>query len=340
MKDLYPWHKDAWRNLLGLKTRLPHALLIKGAKGVGKLDLAMNFAQSMLCRAPLASGMPCVECDSCHWFDQGTHPDFRLIQPDSLSLLEDGVEKEGGKKPSREISVDQIRALGSFSNLSAHQGGYRIVLIHPAESMNNNSANALLKTLEEPTSNLLFVLVTHQPQQLLPTILSRCLSLTVNTPGQEVGVAWLEQQRVVNPGKVLAQAGGSPLRAWQSMEAGEGAEELDLLLLALQRPQQIEPLMLADKLQRTAPGQVVHGLQQWCYDLTSAKQTGRVRYFPDQLALLKKLSLAAPIMNLLRLQKELQAAKRAAFHPLNPKLQLEAILLSYQQAFIDQRGQR
>ena len=160
MKQLYPWQDEIWQRMQDLRSRLPNALLLKGAEGIGKLDLAMDFAQSILCEAPLASGFACETCPSCHWFAQESNPDFRLIQPDALS--DDTAEKESGKKASKEISVDQIRALSSFSNLSAHSGRYRVVLIHPAEAMNNNSANALLKTLEEPTDKLLFILVTHK----------------------------------------------------------------------------------------------------------------------------------------------------------------------------------
>jgi DNA polymerase-3 subunit delta' len=333
MKNLYPWQQESWQSLNGLRTRLPNALLIKGAKGIGKQEMAVNFAQSLLCDAPLASGLPCCECDSCHWFEQGSHPDFRLVQPDALNDTEESGEKESGKKPSREISVDQIRALANFANMSAHQGGYRIVLIHPAESMNINSANAVLKTLEEPTEKLLFILVTHKPQQLLPTILSRCLSLIVNTPSREVGAAWLKQRGVENPESALAQSGFAPLLALHWAEEGEGTEELSVLLSSIRHPSQMDALALADKLQRSAPALVVHCLQQWCYDLASVKITGQVRYFPEHMDVLKKLSANISAMTLLRYQKELQIAKREAFHPLNQKLQFESILLSYRLIF-------
>lgn len=333
MKDLYPWQKEVWLSLQGLRTRLPNAILFKGAQGIGKLDMAIGYAQLVLCEVPSTSGFPCHQCDSCRWFEQGIHPDFRLIQPDALSSSEEGDEKESGKKPSREISVDQIRALSSFANMSAHQGGYRIVLIHPAESMNNNSANALLKTLEEPTEWLLFILVTHKPQQLLPTILSRCLSVTVNTPDRECGIAWLKQQGVVEPRNALAQSGFAPLQALHWAERGEGAEEVNVLLSALQRPTQLDALMLADKLQRSSPAQIIHCLQQWCYDLASARLTGEVRYFPEQVDVIKKLSSGISFERLLGYQKGLLSSRREALHPLNPKLQFESILLSYLQIF-------
>lgn len=331
MKELYPWLNEVWAGLLGLRTRLPNALLIKGIKGVGKFDLATTYAQSLLCESSVSSGLPCGDCDSCHWFEQGSHPDFRLLQPDILNTTEEGAEKETGKKPSREISVEQIRSLAHFASLSSHRGGHRIVLIHPAEAMNINSANALLKTLEEPTEKLLFILITHKPQQLLPTILSRCLSVGVNTPSRADGIAWLQQQGMLNPENALAQSGFAPLAAIRGTDDGGDELELEILLTALRRPTQMDAMLLADKLQKTAPGVVVHCLQQWCYDLSSVRLTGQVRYFPKEIVPLNKLAIDVPAMRLLRFQKELNIAKREAFHPLNSKLQLESILLTYRQ---------
>jgi DNA polymerase-3 subunit delta' len=333
MKSLYPWQTESWQALQGLHARLPHALLLKGAQGIGKLDLALNFAQSLLCEKPNADGMACQECSSCHWFEQDSHPDFRLVQPDAMTAAEDGEEKAGAKKPSREISVDQIRDLSSFTNLSAHCGGYRVVVIHPAEALNNNAANSLLKTLEEPTDKLLFLLVTHKPQQLLPTILSRCLSFAVHTPTREVGAAWLAQQGVANPEQALAQTGFAPLQALGWAESGEGSEERSMLLAAICQPAKLDALALADSLQRSAPVHVIHCLQQWCHDLTSAKLAGSVRYFPAQAVEIGKLADNVPSVALMRFQKELLEAKRAAFHPLNPRLVMESLLLSYRQLF-------
>ncbi|MDD5059274.1 MAG: DNA polymerase III subunit delta' [Sideroxydans sp.] len=333
MKTLYPWQTESWRALQGLRSRLPHALLLKGAQGIGKLDLALNFAQSLLCEKPNADGLACQKCNSCHWFGQNSHPDFRLIQPDALTAVEDGEEKPGSKKPSREISVDQIRDLSNFANISAHCGGYRIVVIHPTEAMNTNAANSLLKTLEEPSANLLFLLVTHKPQQLLPTILSRCLSVAVPTPTRENGAAWLAQQGVKHPEQALAQTGFAPLQALNWAESGEGAEERSILLAAIRQPAKMDALSLADSLQRSAPGYVIHCLQQWCHDLTSAKLTGKVRYFPEQTEEIIKLASGVTAVALMRFQKELFEARRAAFHPLNPKLFLESLLLSYRHLF-------
>ncbi len=334
MNKLYPWQFESWQALQGLRTRMPHAVLLKGAQGIGKLDLALNFAQSLLCQHPQDAGLACGHCDACRWFEQDSHPDFRLIQPDALAAADEEDLPSSGKKPSREISVDQIRDLSGFANLSAHCAGYRIVVVYPAESMNTNAANSLLKTLEEPTESLLFLLVTHKPQQLLPTILSRCLAFAVPTPSPEVGVAWLREQGLKQPEQALAQTGFAPLQALLWSESGEGAEERAILLDAVRQPSRLDALALAERLQRGIPVHIIHCLQQWSHDLAAIKLAGRARYFPKQTSHLQKLAEATSTMALLRFQKELQDARRAAFHPLNPRLFLESLLMSYRQLFI------
>src|SRR4030066_1117859 len=218
MKQMYPWQKNDLARLQELRKRPPHGLLFKGSKGIGKFDLAMNFAQSLLCQHPGESDVACGVCPRCHWFEQESHPDFRLLQPEVLSL--NGEETEdlksvSGKKPSKLISVDQVRGLADFVGMSAHQGGRRVVVIHPAEAMNTNAANALLKSLEEPPQGLLFILVSHKPQQLLPTILSRCLSFAVSAPDAVEAARWLAQQGVKNPDEALADSGFAPVAAGQ-----------------------------------------------------------------------------------------------------------------------------
>lgn len=333
MLDIYPWQIASWQALQELRRRLPHALLIRGAQGIGKLDLALNFARSLLCERSAGDGTPCGICNSCHWFEQESHPDFRLIQPDALNSEDEAEAKAGGKKPSREISVDQIRELTNFANLSSHCGGYRIVLIHPAEAMNSNAANALLKTLEEPTANLFFLLVTHKPQQLLPTILSRCQGFVLPTPTREAGIAWLSGQGVHHPEQALAQSGFAPLQARSWAESGEGAAERKSLLDAIHQPAGFDPFLLVEALQRSQPVQIIHCLQQWCHDLATAKLAGTVRYFPDHLSVILKLANLLSATDLMRFQKELLLARRAANHPLNQKLFLESLLLSYRQLF-------
>jgi DNA polymerase-3 subunit delta' len=326
MSSIYPWQANDWSRLQALRQRLPNGLLFKGAKGIGKFDLAMTFAKSLLCQQPDAQNFSCGICPSCHWFEQGSHPDFRLLQSELESL--DGEETESGKKPSKQISVEQVRALSDFIGMSAHQGGRRIVVIHPAETMNTNSANALLKSLEEPPKDLLFILVSHKPQQLLPTILSRCLSFSLPAPDTESAIKWLVKQGVKAPAEALAASGFSPLQALQ-LDEKTGSEERAKLLQALRQPSGLDVFSLAETLQKTEQVLVVQWLQQWSYDLSAMKLAGKLRYHLGDEASIKKLVEPIAPLNLVRLQKLLVTAKREAQHTLNPKLFFESLLLNY-----------
>jgi DNA polymerase-3 subunit delta' len=337
MKDIYPWQKNDWARLQELRRRPAHGLLFKGSKGIGKLDLALNFAQSLLCQHPDESEFACGKCPSCHWFGQNSHPDFRLLQPEALSL--DGEETDdlksvSGKKPSKQISVDQVRGLADFIGMSAHQGGRRVVVIYPAEAMNPNAANALLKNLEEPPQGLLFILVAHKPQQLLPTILSRCLSFALPAPDAASASRWLAEQGVKNPAEALAASGFAPMQAVQQ-DQQLGSEERNKLLRAVRQPAGLDVFALAEALQKTEQVLVVQWLQQWCYDLSSMKLAGKLRYHPGEEAAIKKLVEPIAPLNLARLQKYLQTAKREAQHTLNPKLFFESLLLAYRQLMLE-----
>jgi len=337
MKENYPWQKNDWARLQELRKRPAHGLLFKGTKGIGKLHLAINFAQSLLCQHPEVSGLACGKCPSCHWFEQGSHPDYRLLQPDALSL--DGEDSDdfkpvSGKKPSRQVSVDQIRGLADFIGMSAHQGGRRVIVIHPAEAMNSNAANALLKNLEEPPPGLLFILVSHKPQQLLPTILSRCLSFALPAPDAASTKRWLAEQGVKNPADALAVSGFAPLQAVK-LDEQLGSEEREKLLRAVRQPTALDVFALAEALQKTEQVLVVQWLQQWCYDLSSMKLAGRLRYHPGEETAINKLVESVAPLNLARLQKHLQTAKREAQHTLNPKLFFESILFAYSQSMLE-----
>jgi DNA polymerase-3 subunit delta' len=328
MSELYPWQKNDWQRLQELSKRPPQGLLFKGSKGIGKLDLALNFAYSLLCEKPQASGLACGICPACHWLSQGSHPDFRLLQPDVLSLA--GEETESGKKPSKQITVEQVRELADFLGMSAHQGGKRVVVIHPAEAMNSNAANALLKSLEEPPRDMLFILVTHKPQQLLPTILSRCVSFALTVPDAPAATRWLQERGVKHPEQALAAVGYSPLLAIQG-DAQAGTDERAKLLTALRQPASLDVFALAEMLQKTEQVLVVQWLQQWSYDLAAMKLAGSLRYHMGEEEAIKKLVAPIAPLNLERLQKLLQTAKREAQHTLNPKLFFESLLLAYRQ---------
>ena len=170
-----PWNQSILDSLKARLERLQHALLLHGARGVGKLALAERFAQLLLCEHEDAARRPCGACGACRWFLAGNHPDFRRLEPEALMPeAPEGEEGEEGparraKQPSLVIKIEQVRALADFLSVGSHRGKRRIALVHPAEDMNPNAANALLKGLEEPPAGAVFVLVSHRPARLLPT---------------------------------------------------------------------------------------------------------------------------------------------------------------------------
>ena len=175
---MHPWNEPILESLKRRADTLPHALLIHGPQGVGKLKLAERVVQLLLCEAADAGRKPCGACDGCRWYLAGNHPDFRRVEPEALAAP---VEAEGEEpastrkgKPSQEIKIDQVRELAGFLNIGSHRGRRRVALVHPADEMNAHAANALLKSLEEPPGDAMFVLVSHRPMRLLATIRSRC----------------------------------------------------------------------------------------------------------------------------------------------------------------------
>ena len=235
---MHPWNQPILDSLKATRERLPHALLLHGPRGVGKIELAERVAQLLLCEHADAAARPCDKCDACRWYLAGNHPDFRRVEPEAIAKAPPAVEEEGEeggaaeaparrtKQPSLFIRIEQIRELADFLNVGSHRGALRIALVHPAEDLYPNAANALLKSLEEPPPGAVFILVSHRPARLLPTIRSRCVALPVPIPPRDAAIGWLKQQGAQNPDRWLAYAGGAPVQALQYAEEAEGWDRL------------------------------------------------------------------------------------------------------------------
>lgn len=317
---------------------MPHALLLLGQRGIGKFELAREFAASLLCEQPAGDGRACGQCLPCNWYGQGNHPDFRLLQPDALA--EEAEAEEGKKKASQQITIDQVRGLDEFLNVGTHRGGLRIVIINPAEAMNRATANALLKTLEEPLPSTLFLLISSDTMRLLPTIRSRCQSVPVPLPSPARAEAVLAERGVADAKRWLALAGGAPLLALEWAATGQG-DWLEILTRRLAAGKAVEPLSLAgelDKAVKESKGRVplkavVDGLQKWLVDLMLASNGLTVRYFLPQAATIANLAAMIPPARLLRSYRALAASRREAEQPLNARLFLEGLFLDYRALF-------
>lgn len=321
----YPWLSPLWSRLQSMRQRLPHSVLLAGPQGVGKVELAHAWAKSLLCETPNPEGEACGHCEGCHWFEAGTHPDFK-----HLTLMEK-ENREGEVKLATEISVDQAREAVEFVQLSTYRAGRRLVLVEPAEALNTASANALLKVLEEPPINTVFVLISHQPRQLLPTILSRCHKLEVGLPAWEDSQKWLKSQGLDETS--LAWAGGAPLTALADRE--EGQQEIRAeVLKALCQGNSLDAVTLAESWYRRLPPKLWYRISyRWLLDLQASSLGGKVMFNPDFAGELVKLGKQAKRAGLLDLAQEDMKAGRWVEHPLNRQQVLEAWLTSYRQVF-------
>ena len=317
------WHEQAFSRLLQSKADLPHALLVRGPRGIGKLDFARALAQALLCEATV-QGAACGKCSACAWFDAGSHPDYRQVEPDV-----EHAEAEDTEKRSATISVDQIRALPDFINLTSHRGGPKVIVIHPAEMLNVNAANALLKSLEEPPARTFFVLVAHRPHQLLPTIRSRCQQITLAPPSVREAAAWLASSGVDRPDIALAHVGNAPLLA-RELDGSEywGARAAFIRHLAAED----FDLAAAGEAARDLPlHQIVSWLQKWSYDLVHFRLAGRVRYNPDYRDAIARTASRVDMIAATRFHRETVKLQRVAYHPLNARLFTEDLLLMYRE---------
>jgi DNA polymerase-3 subunit delta' len=200
--QVLPWHDAVWHQLTGDLSRLPHAILLQGAAGVGKFELARRLAESLLCAAPGEAAAACGQCRGCALLAAGTHPDLLMVQPQDESKF---------------VIVDQVRALGGFLALKPHTAQRKVVILQPADAMNVNAANSLLKALEEPPLGSILLLVSDRPARLPATIRSRCARISVRRPDSAQALVWLAGQGIdaQDAQALLNLATGAPLRAWQ-----------------------------------------------------------------------------------------------------------------------------
>lgn len=340
---LFSWQTQSWQQLHALRERMPHAILLHGSEGIGKTIFAEHLAKSLLCESTSDNGHACGICVSCGWFDQYSHPDYRRVRPELLdeeeSLLNEADETESEKKtaksskaPSKEIVINQVRALADFMNISTHRQGLRVIVLYPAEALNVPAANALLKSLEEPNANSVFILVSNSLDRLLPTILSRCHKFAFGMPGKEQALEWLNAQKLKNPDSWLAQQGGAPLSALKLAQA-ENRSDFDEFLRQLCAPSTEASLKMAEKMQKIEVAATVACLQRWLYDIFSHKQTGRIRYYPSYSQELAVLAKRVEMNSLLKLIKNTDERQAISSHPLSAKLFIEDMLLDYSALF-------
>jgi DNA polymerase-3 subunit delta' len=337
-----PWQQALWDRTLALRSRLPHALLLHGGRGLGKRHFARALAHALLCESPSAAGA-CGQCPGCELLAAENHPDLRLLVPeaDRPERAPADPESEGPEegadartaKASRVIRIDAVRSLGEFLALAAHRGGRRVVLIAPAEALNGPAANALLKLLEEPPADAVFVAVTDDLDAVMPTIRSRCVLLRAPVPASDAALAWLRGQGVADADERLAEAGGAPIGLDGPDAAGLDPELKARLLGLLSRGATLGLAEIASALPKDPPvAPAIRLFQRWGWDLLTERAAGRVRYHPRQQRAIAAIGRAGDPVRLLDWLGTLAEAQATAAHPLNPRLVVEQALIGYAEA--------
>jgi DNA polymerase III subunit delta' len=262
--------------------RLPHALLMRGPAGVGKLPLALAIAQRVNCTAVTAEGDACNSCPSCHKLSQFIHPDLHLLVPyiksaaakganalsgaddavvairpmlaaDSYLTLEQYAEGLGGENKQLVIPIDAVRELRRRLQLKNFEAATKVVIIWHAEKLNPEAANALLKVLEEPPDHTLFLLTLEEPSTLMPTLVSRCQGLRMGPLPRPVIEDWLVRTQGIDPARARAASAIS-----------EGS--LPAAIGALSESEAVITEQLQAWLRQCYGGQFV-ALQQWAQEM-------------------------------------------------------------------------
>jgi DNA polymerase-3 subunit delta' len=330
---LLPWQADAARSMLSHRASFPHALLVHGARGIGKHALALSLAQGLLCESPRADGLACGTCVGCRLAVAGQHPDLMRIELLVIDPEEDTIERVDT------IAIDRIRSLTDFVQLTSHRQRAKVVIIAPAERMNGPAANALLKTLEEPPPGTYLILVSDEPGRMPATIGSRCRKLAAPLPARDESLAWLKAQGVTAADVALAQAAGTPLRAL-ALSDPLVQEERRAWLSALGTPERLSVPLLAARIdaggkdeRRARLAHALEWLIAWTADLARVAAGGTIRLNPDAAAPLERLAPRVAPVALFRYHRSLLQQRAMQAHPLQPRLVAEAMLLDYRALF-------
>lgn len=310
---IYPWQASAWQSVQQAKARdhLHHALLFSGEEGCGNEAFVQALAQSLLCLTPAADGTACGHCRSCQVFVAHAHPDFIQI----------GVAED-----RQNILIEQIRELNHFLGLSRSYSPRRVAVIAPAERMNINAANSLLKSLEEPAPDTHILLLTSQPATLLPTIRSRCQANHLPLPAHELASNWLQAQGGLQhaPELLLDAAWGRPLAAL----------ELDTTDTLAQRQQWFEHLLQLVRGQGNIAEISAYWdkydknrLLDWQLGWIIACQKQATGTPSSMVAEAQPLCVSFDSRYLWALYGKLLELKRLATHPLNSRSYLESMLV-------------
>lgn len=317
-QPLLPWLRQTLDEVL--VQQRGHALLLHGAPGDGSFEFALALAQAWLCEGGQGT-RPCGQCASCRLVHSMTHPDLNLRMPQAEAIARGWpVTVEPNRKPSKQIRIGEVREAIDWITTTTARGRAKVLVLFPAETMNDTAASALLKTLEEPSPSARLVLCAAEPARLMPTVRSRCQRVVLPRPTPAQAAAWLQEQGVSEAPALLAAAAARPLDA-----------------LALHR-QGITAAAWAALPRRMAAGDpsafagwgvpaTLDALMKLCHDAMATAVGGTARFFPAE-ALPARISLE----KLTPWRRALQNMMIHAEHPWNEPLAAEALVAQAREA--------
>jgi DNA polymerase-3 subunit delta' len=309
-----------------------HAYLLAGPRSVGKTTVVTKLLQNFFCENNKAGNKPCGQCSACRQVASHSQPDIWWLN------------KEEDKK---DITIDQIRQVKSFTNLASLAGDRRVVVIEEAENLNTEASNALLKVLEEPLGRAIFFLISHQPKSLLPTIRSRCFMVNCGLVAPAV-----IKQALLSRHKMEAEqaaelshlAGGRPGVALTLAAEPALAEELlqqvkSFIAILGRNPwgefQQFAAATLktSEESHQSEAEKIDDHLKRWLEAvrdilLLKLNLPGLVRYQSLKTDL-AKLSKDMSVMKILKLGQQIAQARRKIKSNANIRLTLESLVLNF-----------
>ena len=323
---IYPWQHKQWQQVAHQRQqqRLAHALLFQGPAGIGKKQFAIELAQAVLCQQPDESGHACGHCDGCHLFKAGTHPDYHLLTPTPPATTTSA-------NPVLTIKIDALREMYRALAETSQFGGYRVAVIQDADKMPTQAANSILKTLEQPGSDTLMVLVSSHPQRLPVTIRSRCQVVRFQIPETAVVLEWLSECGTGNAHTALKLAHGAPLQARDYAESQ--AQQRDTLVNALIGAESGgTSIQYAQKLAQMPREHLLNWLLDWVSDLARLLTIGvdAALVNEDQRRVLMERAGRADKGRVFGLHDQICDLIRAEGIALNPQLLWENLLISWE----------
>ena len=312
---------------------IAHAYLFSGPAGIGKATLALRLAQALICER--GNGEPCLVCRSCKRVASGNHPDVRAI-----SLEAQAARQKPDEAKSRELRIDTVREWQRDIDLRPFEASRRVFILDDADKLNDQAANAMLKTLEEPPPYAVLILIAQGAGDLLPTIVSRCRVLRLRPVARhEITVALAARYQLAAPeaGLIAAWSGGRTGWAFRAAEdpgmLAEQRAELDTLV-DLRGASRVARLKWAEERAKEYRGDqfvvlaVLHLWQSWWRDvLLSGNGCANAMTYQDRADELRAVAAAVPLANVHAFLRHLDHVREQLADNVNPQLALENLVL-------------